>query len=492
MTSETTDAALAAAKSALTKGNFDAAIPAFAEVLAADPAHYDALVGAAQAYQYFNRLDQIVDIYRRGVESGTDNPEVHAGYIEALLANYQVEEARQFAERTIAKFPDALRPRLLKAQVELVRGNRDTAISTYWDCLKLDPGNVDCGLQLSQLADTDELPHLLTELEPRWKARDDLDDWNASTLGYALGRIHERMKNYDAAWEAFSFGAQKRRKVVTFEETVHARTPEIHRQFFSALSPAADAAARPGAGHVFIVSLPRSGSTLVEQILTSHPQAESIGERSFVYDTVTKWQKDFGGTPQALFSDEAQRGCRAFYQKQARAAVSNPDAMIIDKSITNYIFLGFIRTMLPGARFIQVVRDPKDTAVSCFATSFYAGSEWSYDLSEIGRNIRRYQKLMKYWMAQWPDEILTVKYEDLVQKPEEISRELVAFCGLEWDHACLEFYKTDRPVLTASINQVREPIYKRARGRASHYENHLGPLVAAMGRRAADPDWFKT
>lgn len=490
MTANATDSLLAAAKQALRSGNHDQAIAALEQYLAAHPAHAEALMLAAQALRYFNRNDRIVELYARAADARTQDPEVLAGYVEALIAGGQLDRARDVARTAIAAHPDVGRLHLLYAHTDLALGNQDAARAVFWTWLEKEPDNTDCAFQLGQIVPDEELPKLSAALEAMWKDKDSRDAWNAATLGYAYGRAAERMKDFEKAWEGYSFGAAKRRSVTHFDEATFARTPEQHGKLFNGANPIPFENEKPGAGFVFIVSLPRSGSTLVEQILDAHPAVTAIGEQPFAYNTVSYWHNTFGPTLPRLLGPEVLKAAREFYIKAAQGAAGRTGAVIVDKSITNYVFLGFLRTILPGARFIHVVRHPLDTAISCLTTSFFAGNEWTYSLEEIGRHVRRYEKLMLLWMSQWPDDILTVRYEDLVQRPEDLSKQIVAFCGLEWDPACLKFHESDRAILTASINQVRQPIYQSAMGRAAKYEAHLGTLIAAMGRRAADPNWF--
>jgi len=491
MTSNPSDSLLAAAKQALRSGAHDQALARFESYLEAHPAQVDALILAAQAYRYFNRNDRIVELYARAAEAAPTDPDVLAGYVEALVAHSQLDRAREIAQAAIAAHPEAVRLHLLFAHTDLALGNQDAARKVFWTWLEKDPDNTDCAFQLGQIASDEDLPKLSTALDRMWKNRDNLDAWRAATLGFAYGRVAERLKEFEKAWEGYSFGAMKRRSVTQYDEATVASTPDQHGKLFNTAIANPFEDEKPGAGFVFIVSLPRSGSTLVEQILDAHPKVEAIGERPFAYDTVSYWHRTFGPNLATLLSPEALKAARDFYAKAAREAAGRQDGrVIVDKSITNYVFLGFLRTILPGARFIHVVRHPLDTAVSCFSTSFFAGNEWTYDLTEIGRHVRRYEKLMLHWMNQWPDDILTVRYEDLVSRPEDLSRQIVSFCGLEWDPACLTFHESSRPILTASVNQVRQPIYQSAMGRAAKYEKHLAPLVAAMGRRAANPDWF--
>ena len=157
-------------------------------------------------------------------------------------------------------------------------------------------------------------------------------------------------------------------------------------------------------------------------------------------------------------------------------------AFVTDKMPSNYFFVGLIHLALPNAKIVHTVRDPVDTCVSCFSKLFSGEQTYTYDLGELGRYYRRYEQLMGHWHRVLPtNRILDVCYEDVVADLEAQARRVIGYCGLPWDDGCLSFHKTDRPIRTASATQVRQPIYKNAVGRWRVYEEHLGPLLTALG-----------
>jgi hypothetical protein len=156
---------------------------------------------------------------------------------------------------------------------------------------------------------------------------------------------------------------------------------------------------------------------------------------------------------------------------------------VTDKMPSNYYFLGFIHLALPAAKVVHVMRDPVDTCVSCFSKLFSVEQNHTYDLGELGRYYRRYDRLMAHWRGVLPQgSFLDVQYEDVVADVESMARRIIEYCGLPWDDKCLAFHETNRPVRTASATQVRQPIYKSAIGRWRVYEDFLGPLLTALGR----------
>ena len=230
----------------------------------------------------------------------------------------------------------------------------------------------------------------------------------------------------------------------------------------------------------------RSGSTLVEQILASHPQVYGAGELTHFDTAVQGIRKKLSGSatfPELVsgMTGEDYRDLATRYLAQIERLA--PDAKhITDKMPINFVFAGLIHLALPNAPIIHTVRDPVDTCLSCFTKLFTEGQHHTYQLTELGRYYRHYQALMAHWHRVLPPgRILDVRYEDVVADLEGQARRIVAHCGLDWDPHCLAFYQTERPVLTASAAQVRQPIYNGAIGRWRVHEEALGPLLAELG-----------
>jgi tetratricopeptide (TPR) repeat protein len=235
---------------------------------------------------------------------------------------------------------------------------------------------------------------------------------------------------------------------------------------------------------VFVVGLPRSGTSLVEQILASHPQVHGAGE----LDRISELNRSLPGlvgrqAPAVECVDELTRehveALAGRYLSHVRGL--HPSASrIIDKMPDNYLLVGLIATLFRRARIIHTRRDVRDTGLSCWLTHFRSVI-WACDLRHIGERIREYLRLMEHWRGVLPERIFEIDYEEIVADVESAARRLAAWCGLEWDPACLAFHATRRVVRTASMAQVREPIYARSVGRWRHYRAHLGPLLQVIG-----------
>ena len=237
---------------------------------------------------------------------------------------------------------------------------------------------------------------------------------------------------------------------------------------------------------MFIVGMPRSGTSLVEQIIASHPRAFGAGELNDIgrmarelpvlVNTARPYPEALDRLTPDIVDTLAGRYLGAL---SARA----PDAArVTDKMPFNMLWLGLIAKLFPNARVIHCRREAMDNCLSCYFQLFNQGLRFSYDLAHLGRVYRQHERLMAHWQACLPLSMLTVDYETLVADPENQTRRLIAFTGLEWDAGCLDFHRTERDVRTASVWQVRQPVYQSSVARWRAYEPWLGSLQAALGR----------
>lgn len=239
---------------------------------------------------------------------------------------------------------------------------------------------------------------------------------------------------------------------------------------------------------VFIVGMPRSGTTLVEQILASHPFIHGAGEVSNLEVVVRQrsaaLRREFPDYVATLSPGDFCAIGREYLSLMG--PLPGRTKRYVDKMPTNRLYAGLIRLALPNARIIHCRRDPLDTCLSCYSKLFTAGQPYSYDLAELGRYYRDYERLMAHWRAVLPkDNFLEINYEDVVGNLEDTARKLIAFCGLDWSPSCLQFHETVRTVRTASMTQVRQPLYKSSIGRWQQFSAELGPLFDVLRRQAA-------
>ncbi|MGI9465390.1 MAG: sulfotransferase family protein, partial [Aestuariivirgaceae bacterium] len=235
----------------------------------------------------------------------------------------------------------------------------------------------------------------------------------------------------------------------------------------------------PSERPVFIIGMPRAGTTLCEQIIASHREADGVGELDEIKNLASQL------APQPYPAQVGQLGkndignLAAKYLRRIDSLADRAALRVADKWPTNFLHLGLIAILFPNARIIHCERDPMDTCLSIYAENF-SGVAYSNDLEHIGAFYRQCRRLMAHWSNVLPTPVFNLSYEDMVENQEASTRDLLDFCGLAWDPACLEFHTTKRTVKTTSMQQVRQPIYSRSIGRWKNYERHLGPLRNAL------------
>ena len=325
-------------------------------------------------------------------------------------------------------------------------------------------------------------------------------------LHLALGKIHDDRGEWEIAFTHYDqanrpFAEAATRQVDESLALMDRMRAFFDADWFAARPPAAEFDSTP----VFIVGMPRSGTTLVEQCLAAHPAVHGAGELSAIHRLASEAAVRAGAPADPLRSgatsmkSASHPGTEASYPECVHAlsatqlaalgelyldhlhTLAPGAARVTDKLPGNYLHLGFIATILPGARIVHCRRAPLDNAVSLYFTDFMVGHEYSNDLRAIGRQIRGMRTLMAHWEAVLGDRLLTLDYEALVADPEPLTRAMVAHVGLEWDDACLRPHEVARTVRTASAWQVRQPVYQRSAGRARHHEQFLNPLREALG-----------
>ncbi len=297
-------------------------------------------------------------------------------------------------------------------------------------------------------------------------------------LCYALGKEYEDLGDYEESFACFARGAAARQARLSYDvATDEAASAEIIDTFDeawrdrSSTGPAID-------GPLFVLGLPRSGTTLVDRILNAHPEVTSLGEVSdFAYAVMRAGGPASGKSE--LIKQVASADLTALgdgYWK-ALQGYGETASYLIDKTPANYLYLGLIMQSLPAACIIHVRRHPMASGYAMFKALFRMGYPFSYDLEQIGRYYAAYHRLMEHWRRLWPGRILDVDYEALVDDQEAVSREIVRHCHLKWSDACLTYHENATPTATASAAQVREPVYRRARDLWRQVEDHLEPLA---------------
>ncbi len=409
-------------------------------------------------------FDEAIDCYDRALRLDPDRDAAIAGKAEAYEKSGRHDQARAL----IAPYIDAGRETpgmaMMQARLDLRDGNHEAVIALVGR-------------------------HLSTDVTDSTDSTSGNVQWHLAVL---LGKALDKAGRYDEAFAAYRRGNET--VAVSFNPDAWRRsTDEIIETFspqrFSRLPHATNGSSVP----VFIVGMPRCGSTLVETILDAHPAAHGAGELPTLHDLAGSLGFDIGSAlpyPQCV-ADLDQGDVDALGQRYLDhlASLATDAKRIVDKLPANYLRVGLIRLMLPEARIIHCRRHPLDTCFSCYMHPFDpALHPYSTRLGDLGAVYADYERLMTHWRDTLDIPMLEIRYETLVEDQERVIREIIEFCGLDWDDRCLRFHERRRVVLTASYEQVTKPIYATAIARYRNYERHLGPLIDALGEaRPSEP-----
>lgn len=458
------------------RGDHARAIDCFQRVLATWPGDADLHVGLGIALHEQGRIDEAMVHLRRACELAPASASAWFNLGEALWRQARAEEAITVLQRVLGLAPSHIPARLSLAKAQASLGQVDAAISGFRDVLRLDPGNAEGWFGLSNLntvrfdaADAARLRQAL--------ARTDLSPRHHELLGFTLAKALEDQGDYAQAFDTFTLANASRRKRVRWDAAgEHRRVEAIQRIFANDMSPPLD----PSLGReaILIVSVPRSGSTLVEQILASHPEVEGANEikdMPQVIDAETRRRRSAFPlwAPDASAQDWHRLGSD-YLARTAQWRRSKP--RFTDKSLVTWYLVGAALAMLPAARVVVVRRDPVETCLACFRQCFTEQSGFTCDLDEMADYCIDFLRLTRFWIDRYPGRVLDLEYESLVAEPEPVTRRLLDFCGLPFDAACLDFHKTSRAVLSApSAAQVRQPM-RNDTARSARYGDKLDRL----------------
>jgi tetratricopeptide (TPR) repeat protein len=491
----------------------------FREILTQDPSHVAALCGLAalalgadrpneaeRLLRHALRQSEYVPLAYRGLGPALvrlgrlqeaeaavrylekiepDSPQTWVAIASVATRMLRQEEALAAYERAALLKPDEAGLRLSAGHLQKTLGRRPESEASYKAALALDPARAEAWWSLADLknylfsdAEIAEMQHRLASgKQPRR---------NEAHLQFALGKACEQRSAYAQAFAHYAAGNALRRLDEPFDIEVFERRCARIRAFYDA----GFFAAHRGSGDlspapIFIVGLPRSGSTLLEQILASHSQVEGTMELPNILNMVAQFDdlaSNRDGYPetvgQASIAQLAALGRRYL---EETAPLRSGRSHFTDKLPNNFSHIGLITAILPRATVIDARRHPMDACFSTFKQNFAEGQTFSYDLTDLGRYYRCYLSLMDHWDAVLPGRVLRVQYEKLVREPEANIRRLLGHCGLTFEPACLNFHATRRAVRTASAEQVRQPLYSSGVGYWRHFARELEPLRLALG-----------
>ena len=399
----------------------------------------------------------------------------------------EAETAIDIYKRVLERYPAQPRTRMSMGHALKTLGRQADAIAAYQSAVKLAPGFGEAYWSLANLKtfkfDDAQIARMRKEID---QGPESIGD--CYHLSFALGKALEDRGEYDESFHCYAQGNAARRKTVRWDADQHARNLDEHQALFSEeFFARARPRGHPSTAPIFIVGLPRAGSTLLEQILASHSMVEGTMELPDIISIARRLSRkqsrsDASQYPSILGRMDADELAELGAEYLRRTEIyRSTTPYFIDKMPNNFAHIGLIHSILPNARIIDARRYSMACCFSAYKQLFASGQNFSYSQEEIGRYYRDYVRFMDHWDRVLPGRVLRINYEDMVADTEAEVRRMLDYCGLAFQESCLKFYRNDRAVRTASSEQVRQPIYSDAVEQWRHYESHLTPLKDWLG-----------
>jgi len=420
-------------------------------------------------------------------------PESAAAYHQIALCKAQlgdIDAGFEYYNKALEIDPDMATAKIALGHLEMENGDFKAARTYFEEAVKSSaakPSNdtLSAQIALARLEKvTPENPAFLA-LEAALPAADTMPVAKAAAYHYALGKSYEDLKRFDEAFEHFAKGAQAKRTSIDYDPDKSDRTTDniisaFDEKTIKRLRKNAITSDQP----IFVVGMPRSGTTLTESILDSHHSVYGAGELSYMHKLFdVRKNSSESNLPHIvahMSEHDLTRNIENYVESLNTHAPGSPH--IVDKMPANFQMIGLIHALMPNAKIVHIARNPMDTCLSCFTRVFERSQLHSYDQVELGRYFNNYVRIMNHWHQLLPEgSFHTVHYEDLIDDIDLEARRIIDHCGLEWDDACLEFYKGKRRVRTASVQQVRQPLYTSSKGKWKKYEAHLKTLLETIG-----------
>ena len=508
---------------ALRRRQYEQAISHFDDVLRINALHEGALVNRGGALCELGRFDEGLSSFQRAIDLSPDNADLWLRRASALFSRGLIGEATRYTLRAVHLAPGLTDAHVLLGKLHASQGRMDAADECFRNALRMHPGNAytrtSQAVMLerrgdleaakdaveSALGEIPKHPQLLLLLGRMAKAQPDrreaierierrlsedppLSRDTHAQLQYLLAGLYDREQDTGKAFGHLQEANEYRGLTRPFDRTRTAAEFRAIREVFT--GPLLEGAPRSqidGKQMIFIIGMPRSGTSLTEQIISAHPRAYGSGELTTLDRIARRWPDgddvrmpvDYPGYLPTIDSSGLTEIAYRYLNRLPPGAREH--ACVTDKMPYNFLHVGMIALLFPGARIVHCMRHPVDTTFSCYLQDFLEGNAFSNSLEDCGWFYNQYRALMDHWRRVLPTyPMLDLQYEELVENAATTIRGLLDFCGLEWDPACTAFHQSNRLVHTASYQQVREPLYTRAVGRWKAYEAHLEPLLRQL------------
>ena len=462
--------------------NNKSAITSFQNAIESNPNNDSAKNNLAISYKNTRQYGNAEKILKELIKK---NP----NYLNALVnlgnlqnQTYFFDEALENLEKAIKIKNDLPEVHLNIANILQIRGKMKEAIIYLQKALELNKNFTKADQVLSMLLNynnTNNDHHLQNMLEKL--NNPELNNDDKINLHFALGKCFEDKKNYEDSFKHLNLGNKLQEKVAKSNLKYFRQKSENIKDFFLNIDLKKVEKKNDDGKKIFILGLPRSGTTLLEKIVSSHSKVGSVSEIGFIYDTInenTSIKQKFDKTKANEFinSDLSKKynDILKFYNIKKE--------FIIDKTLINFWYVGFIKIFFPKSKIIHSFRNPKDNCLSIFKNLFRNNETWLFNQEDIGEYYLIYNDLMKFWNQMFEGEIYNSRYEDLINDHEKNTKDLIKYCELDWEEACLSHHKNQNPIKTLSVNQANQPIYKTSINSSKFFENKLDKLYKILDK----------
>jgi tetratricopeptide (TPR) repeat protein len=460
----------------------------YREAIRLEPRNPLALVNLGNALWGQGRLREAEEAFRQAIQCEPDYADAYNNLGNFLSDQGRVREAELAHRKAVQLSP---RRAEFHSDLGLVLGHQGRgcdAQDSFRQALQIRPEFAKVYWQLGPYHKYDSANHQDVAQIRKLLDSSNLDEADAMYLHFALGKIYDDCRKYDDAFVHYKHANRIRRGETNYDskefaDSIAQTIETFSRKFLTQQRGYGETSERP----VFVVGMPRSGTTLVEQIVASHPAVFGAGELITMREIVSSLasqaveNEPYPRCVKTLDRDSATTLAR-YYQAHSERYAGSGVSRVVDKTPSNFLHLGLIALLFPNARIIHCRRSPLDTCLSMYFHNFADVTEAAYDLSDMGSYYRQYERLMEHWRTVLPLKMLDVQYEHLVLTFDEVAHQLVDFLGLPWNEHCLTYYRNPRSVSTSSSWQVRQPVYSSSVDRWRNYEKHLGPLMQSLAK----------
>lgn len=416
------------------------------ELLKNNPNYLNAIVNLANLKNDTYFFEEAITLYERAIKIEPNSSQIYVNIAHILQTQNKIEEAKAFLIKA------------LKINQNFARADELLSRLTNYNDSKND----------------EHLSEMLNKLK-----NPNLDEDSKARLHFSLGKGFEDKKDYEKSFhhlqEANYLRSKKSRSSIEFCK----KKADDLKKFFSNFNLNSLKVNKNDKKKIFILGLPRSGTTLLEKIISSHSKVSTVSEIGFVFDEITKSIISNG----LIDENKINIFIQTDLDKKYQSALDNfnvKNEFIIDKTLTNFWYIGFLKIFFPNSKIIHSYRNPKDNCLSIYKNYIPTNEKWPFDQKEMSEYFLIYQDLMEFWNQLFKDQIYNSKYENLIRDKEKHIREIIKFCELEWDNNCLNHHKNNNPIKTLSINQANKPIYESSINSSKFYEKKLSKLFNSL------------